>query len=368
MSKRILLACYEVPGWGGASTYLYQLFRRMQRDSLDVSYVNLVEEADAVYFRYLWGDGFGNPLRLENVVACILRGPLWQPHAAIIEIIRERSPEILVGCGFFAARLLELAAPQLPTVFMTSGSHQLKRLIERGHVKDFMDFRARAEGGLTYPVLPDDPEERAAAAADLIIVHSPLVRFAFEHFFPWHMGKVYTGTISPADVVYAESGGFAALRRRFAERDVDVMFVANDWGRPEKNYGLAKSIASHCRDVSVHIVGELHDPHPPGHPHGLVADRERFHQLLGQTKTVVCPSLMDAAPGVLFEASAMGCNVIASKNCGNWQLCSDRLVPERCALAPFLDAIEIAVSAPVADNGARFRGGYQELVDTLTAV
>ena len=64
----------------------------------------------------------------------------------------------------------------------------------------------------------------------------------------------------------------------------------------------------------------------------------------------------------------MGCNVVASRNCGNWRLCADHLIPERCAPAPFLDAIEIAVSAPVPDHRALFRGGYRELVDMLAAL
>ena len=30
---------------------------------------------------------------------------------------------------------------------------------------------------------------------------------------------------------------------------------------------------------------------------------------------------IDAAPGILFEGAVMGCNLVASKNCGNWEVC-----------------------------------------------
>ena len=62
----------------------------------------------------------------------------------------------------------------------------------------------------------------------------------------------------------------------------------------------------------------------------------------------------------------MGCNVVASPNCGNWQLCNSRLVAERGTRAEFLSKIELSLGAPFTDNRERFRGGYADLVDTLS--
>jgi glycosyltransferase involved in cell wall biosynthesis len=336
----------------------------MQKDGLDVTYVNLVSEQDEVFLRHVFGGNFGNPRSLENVYISILREPLWRRHDALAGLIGSLAPDLLLGFGFIAARLMKLAAPGKPLVFMTSGCAQTKRLLEAGAIRDFITFRRHVARGVVYPVR-DDQERRAAASCDLIVVHSPLVRFAFEHFFPVHAGKIYSNLISVADCVYPEAEPFAGLSRPFADRDIDVIFVASSWNRPEKNYGLVKKIVSRCAGLNIHIVGEVHRPCPPARHHGVVARREDLYSLLGRSKAIVSPSLIDPAPGILFEASAMGCNVIASPNCGNWQLCNEQLLADRCSPETFLNKIRIAVAGPYKDNAERFRGGYEDLVDTL---
>jgi hypothetical protein len=81
----------------------------------------------------------------------------------------------------------------------------------------------------------------------------------------------------------------------------------------------------------------------------------------------VCPSSFDAAPGILFEASVMGCNVVTSKNCGNWELCNDRLLVSEYTADAFAEAIRHAHTAKFADHMARFldRSSYRSLKDVL---
>ena len=366
MSKRILLSCYEVPSWGGASTVLYLLFERMQREGMDVAYLNLVNREDEAFFRRLFGESFGNPRSLDNVHTCVVDEPLWRAHGSLTDLISDLRPDLLFGFGFIAARLLELAAPRLPVVFMTSGSRQVKHLVESGAVKDFLGFKRSVERGIRFPIAPDNPERQAVEGCELIIIHSPLVKFAFEHFFPLHTGKIYSNIVSVADFIYPEAEQFNGLKKPTARRDIDVIFVASQWNRPEKNYTLARKIASHCDGLSVHIVGATDCPCPSARHHGVIARREDLYELLGRSKTLVCPSLLDPAPGVLFEASAMDCNVVASPNCGNWQLCNEELLADRCSSQAFLSAIKRSVSGTYKDNQEQFRGGYRDLVDTLS--
>jgi len=49
-------------------------------------------------------------------------------------------------------------------------------------------------------------------------------------------------------------------------------------------------------------------------------------RLMGNAKTIVSTSRYDAAPGILFEGSVMGCNLVASRNCGNWKICHTELL------------------------------------------
>jgi len=199
-----------------------------------------------------------------------------------------------------------------------------------------------------------------------VVVHSPLVRFALEYFFPGYAGKIYSNTVSVADIVYPEADEFASLKLPFARRDIDVIFVASSWDRPEKNYSLVRKIVSRCRGMNVHIVGEISQPCPGAQHYGLITQREILYALLGRAKTIVCPSRIDAAPGVLFEASAMDCNIVTSANAGNWQLCNEQLVAQQCSVESFETKINRSLASPYKDNREIFRGGYADLVDTLS--
>jgi hypothetical protein len=168
-----------------------------------------------------------------------------------------------------------------------------------------------------------------------------------------------------ADIIYAELEPFASLRRPFLERDIDLIFVASSWERPEKNYPLTASIGAQRRDLRLHVVGKAAQPRFAAAYHGIVTEPAALYALLGRAKTIVCPSLVDAAPGVLFEASAMGCNVVASPNCGNWQLCHPQLLAPQCTLDAFGDPIERSLTAPFPDNRDRFHGGYDALLEVL---
>ncbi len=366
MSRRILLGCYEIPGWGGASTSCYALFERLQRDGHDVAFVNLIAPADDVFFRYVFGESYGNPRGLADVHNCILDEP--RSSSALGALIRSLRPDLLLGFGFLAAGLLRAAAPAVPLVFMTAGCRNLQRLIVSGAVRDFIGFRRAARRGVRFPVPADDREHRALVESDLTVVHSPLVRFAFQHFFGADAQRMYARDVSVADVLYAEAERFAERSRPFAARDIDVLFVASSWQRPEKNRPLMEKIAARCRPLAVHVVGELDRPPRGIQAHGVVTGRNELYALLGRAKAVVSPSLVDAAPGILFEASAMGCNVVASPNCGNWSLCHEDLAAERCAAGDLVDRIRIAVTRPYPDHRQAFRGGYDDLVETLSAI
>jgi glycosyltransferase involved in cell wall biosynthesis len=216
-----------------------------------------------------------------------------------------------------------------------------------------------------FEVARGDQEAEAVAGSDLVILHSPIVRVAFEHFFAGAMGRVYANLISVADDVCYDGAPFLPLARPFAERDIDVIFVASNWRRPEKNYPLLRRIAASCGDLRVHVVGAMDPDDMAVQRHGIVAQRASVYGLLGRAKVLVCPSSWDPAPGVLFEASLMGCNVVASRNCGNWELCNERLLAQ--SPDEFVPCLRRALAGPLPDHRQRFLGGYAELVDTLQA-
>ena len=365
MAKRILLGCGDVPGWGGASTIAYDLFECLRCDGFNVAFVNLVHASDEPRIRAAFGAEIGNPRRLNSVHTLSLSDPEWRSQPALVELIERLQPDWLFGFGFVGAWQLSRAAPHLPLLFRTSGSSQIGRLLREGMIADFIGFKEQIRRGVRFPMRTIDPERDVTQHARLIFVHSPLVRFAFEVFFPAHVGKLYERDISIADLKLAEAGPYQGLRRPFDERDIDVLFVANDWSRLVKNLPLTLHLVRRLQHLRVHLVGAIDDHDIPAVCHGLMPRRHDLYALYGRSRVLVCPSLQDAAPGVLFEAAAMGCNIVTSANCGNWQLCHPELLAESCRERPFLEAIRRGLAKPYPTDPTDYLGGYAELVETL---
>jgi glycosyltransferase involved in cell wall biosynthesis len=362
MAKRILLGCQEIPGWGGAATTHYRLFELMQREGWDVGYVNLVNQSDARFLRPLFGAHGNNPRSLANVHTFEMPPKGVSPDLA--GFIATTAPDLMLACGFTAALPMKHACPDVPLAFVTAGAREVQHLIETGAVRDYMGFVRGVAKGIDF-TNGLSRESEAVSISDVIFAHSPIIRFAFEHLYPDSVGKIYANTISVADLVYSEAEEFSSLRRPFAERDVDVAFIASSWQRPVKNYAVVQQIVHATPGLTVHIVGDAANPPTRATPHGVLTRREDVFALLGRCKAVVCPSLLDAAPGILFEASAMGCNVVASPNCGNWQLCHRQLLARRCTPNAFVERIGYAMERPYPDNRKQYCGGYADLLGAL---
>jgi len=368
--RRVLLGCYGVPGRGGASTVAYRLHAALLAAGVDAHYLTIVDAEDPAYYRYVLGERYGNPEGLPNVETRVLAGRLHGPHPELGRAIEAAAPDVLVAMGTLSATLLKRASPRRPLVLLTTGCQQLKERIARGVVRDFLEERARlARRRSRLPVYPVQ-EQEAVELSDLVVTHAEAIRLLYGAFFPWLEGKLWPEVISFAEWIFEDAAPYTHLARPFEERDIDVLFIASYWTRPEKNYPLACRIAAGLRGARVHVVGDVERRCPGAVHHGFVADRRELFALLGRAKAVVCPSAFDAAPGILFEASALGCNVVASPNCGNARLCHAELLAPRGDLAGFLRATRAALTRRYADHADAFRGSAptQRLIELVQVV
>lgn len=358
--SRILFGCFEVPGWGGLTTATYRLFETMLADGLDVHYLNLILAEEVPRFRAILGDQCENPRLLPNVHSCHLAAELHEPQPGLSATIERLNPDLMVGVGDIATYLLKRAAPRQPVTFLTAGCMQVDRsrpVTEQG---------IGANGSSPSPG-PDWKEAEAVAMSELIVTHSPLTRACFVHFYPGHSARIHPSVIWFADWIRQDAAEYLAEARPFAERDIDALFVASSWARPEKNYQLVTDIASRLPDLSLHIVGEVPERIPSVTHHGFVSTRADLFRIMGRARTVVSPSLFDAAPGILFEGSTLGCNVVTSRNCGNWELCNERLLVTEYTADAFADAIRIARQDKLPDHMDHFlaQGSYGALKEIL---
>jgi len=364
----VLIACFEVPGWGGASTATYALFERLQADGLDVVLVNLVAEHDRPYFNYRFGNSVGNPRGLRNVHNCYLSGNNYRAHPLLQKLIGAVGPDLLVGVGWIAAFALGAADPGRKLIYVTTGCGWMGSYCE---LRRANDFRSVSRYELENPraiTRDDELEERAIEMADLVVAHSDANHWLHRNLYPGYAGKLYSRVIWFSEWIYADALAHAALQQPFHARDIDLLLVANDWGRAAKGFRLARQLIGRLKGLAVHVVGELPSPLHGATHHDFISERGELFRLLGNTRTVACTSAYDAAPGILFEAAAMGCNVVASRNCGNWELCHPELLAEPPTVAQFARCVRLAAARPFAHDISRFNGenSYDDLRTLLT--
>jgi glycosyltransferase involved in cell wall biosynthesis len=355
---------------GGAATSTYKLFERMQKDGREVAYINIVGEDEPDYFHFLFGEYWGNPKGLTNVHNCVFSRPMFSPsprHDELAGLLQDLRPDLLIGIGTGDALLMNAAAPSVPLILFARGCQQVGTLLARGTIPHFMALSARFQDGDDSPAIVHRGEYDAVVRADLIVTNSEMLRQSYAYFFPECTGKMLSDVIWLAEAIYQEALGYAHFKKPFADREIDVLFIANRWGRVEKNFALVKKLIAKNQGMRTHVVGDVDRESPGAVYHGMVTDRERLFGLMGNAKAVACPSLFDTAPGILFEASAMDCNVVASKNCGNWRLCHPLLLVSPFDFSTFRQKLALSLARKLDDNRDFFllQPSYQNFLDTL---
>jgi hypothetical protein len=253
-------------------------------------------------------------------------------------------------------------------VFVTGTCRQAQDHVTSGRARDAISLAHALASGAIVPRVINASERQAVELCDLLVTHSELTRQMMSRFFPAAAGKMYPNVVSFAEWICEGARAWRHQARPFAERDIDVLFVANDWSRPEKNYSLVRAISKKLDGARIHIVGDVPDTLPSATHHGFITSQNVLFDLFGRARSVACPSSFDAAPGILYQGSVMECNLVASMNCGNWELCHPELLADPFAPETFTECIGRALQRKYDDHlEAAPQGGYRELMALLTA-
>ncbi|MCI0411739.1 hypothetical protein L0222_02935 [bacterium] len=366
---KMIFGCDKVPGYGGTNSAAYNLFNLLQRDGFDIAYINLIDKHDSDFYRYMYGENYGNPRALKNVFNCHLQSPIYFRHPELTGMISALKPDLMVGFGFRAALLMKRASRETKMIFFATDCQQMKDALVSNKARNYISHKKLLMNSWKRPKILCREEREAVEIADLIVTHSDSALFLYQKYFPFHEGKIYSEPIWFAEWIHGEALQYSHQNKPFAEREVDALFGASCWERVEKNYNMVREIVGKAEAMRIHVVGEREEEIAGAVHHGLIRDREKFFTLMGNSKAVICPSLFDAAPGILFEASALGCNVVASENCGNSHLCNESLIVNKFSSCGFIEKMDLAVSKPFKDNVHQFlaNGSYKNFKETVLA-
>ena len=366
---RILFATSESPGSGGSATAAYDLFRIASSAGHDVHFASLLDDGDAAWSARVLGPHSENPDRLPGVHSVRVPVSLRTPSTAAVELIQALQPEVVAGFGHIAVNRLKGISRALPVAFVTGSCRQAQDYVTSGLVRDAQGLRRRLEDRTLIARPVHRHEVAAVDRCDLVITHSQLTFDMMSAFFPGASGKIWPGIVPFEDWIVERARAARSLAQPFDQRDIDLLFVASNWRRPEKNYALVADLASRMQGASVHVVGDVPHPIPGVVHHGFIGRRDEVFALIGRSRCVACPSLIDAAPGILYEATVLGANVVASLNCGNAHLCPPGLVAETLDADVFIQCVRRGLERPYPTSlAAPSWRAFEHLMKVLAAL
>jgi len=106
-------------------------------------------------------------------------------------------------------------------------------------------------------------------------------------------------------------------------RPYDLLFICSDFNRKIKNCKFVKKLFQQAKFTSLKKLvigqGDLFDTGVPNIEIYPPQPNHLISSFMKQCKVLVFPSLFDSSPNTVYEALESGCNVVISKNIGNWK-------------------------------------------------
>jgi glycosyltransferase involved in cell wall biosynthesis len=352
MSGPLLVTCRGIPGYGGASTYAYVLFEVLRGLGFPAHYVTMVNPRLARLGERHFGAQWWNPAGLPDVHLFVAGSYSRREQPVLGNILRRLRPRLVIAKNDIAPRLVRHALNGVETWFLTSSSKPMKAACTRGFAKSLEDGMAKLGRGVALP-WGSARERSVVHSCDRVFCDSEVTRICFARLYPEHAHKIHPRAFWSASTFQRKLGGGGGPRQRFSSRSIDLLFIANRWNRNEKEYPLVKALIRDFRGRNIHVVGRAREKADGARYHGIVP-HARVLELMAQAKTVVSTSSYDSSPNILFEGALMGCNVVASKNCGNWSVCHPELLVEPHHRSRFIEKARLSLTRKFDANLAPF--------------
>lgn len=344
---RLLLTSTQHPGNGGAATNLYKLnkyflerniqvyclFLLCNKEDTEIIDVDPERVGNVSSIRCFWKDG-----RLLDYDKST--GNYLEYTAAHIDGLKHKivdhlggEPDTVWAKNYLAPITSKLLFPTAKIHYLVSGVYFMSLLnnfsdkpISAQKVLDswdtYRDYIHSHRDKVDYTNITQ--ELKTISSVDGVIFNSRLTERLMRSF--------YGDAITRSEMRNTSLlNNYMVTGSNISDRKYDVIFVCSQLWRKIKNASFVKKLFLDKRlDPYNKLVigdGDIFDSlEIPNltviqqQPNSVVLDRMR------ESKLLVLPSLFDSSPNTLYEAVECGCNILTSKNIGNWHLLNPKSV------------------------------------------
>lgn len=347
--KRVLLCSIDAPFIGGAGTNAYNLIKLL-RNIFKHDVVGLFVYTDS---------------KLDKDPHNIGRIARYNAKIESLDNVRKNllkllgaDPEYMIAKNYISVHICKRLFPKSKIIFLPSGSsfyghyctkygiktvNQLIGDLKKDNVRLY-DIVNGNGGWPCYPMsCPQgcDCEMRAIILSDKIIPNSEVTENLFRYLYKnLKTGgtkmtdkitkHIYTSGLYDYKYIYSNIEDIP-----FENRLYDIVFACYNWRRNLKNVDLINRIIKDSRFDEFKIL-------VAGNGVNLVKKEEKFNVItlpcldnrellsyFNNTRCYVCPSYYDSFPNTITESQICGCNIVTSKNVGQYKLINPNLLVEK---------------------------------------
>lgn len=309
--KNIIFASIDCPNIGGASTNTYRLYNELKNNiffnTICIFFYDTISTNESIVSNfYDYRNIFCIPYTTDQFddMTKLLRDKIISIYGFI---------DIIFCKNYKIVNIIKQIFPDSKIIFSPSGLSGIHKSIENKYVLD-IDFKQQDITG-------NIKEMESLNKCDYILCNSMLT-----HNIIYTIIDDKSKLLNPinlSNIIYEK-----IETKRLSERKYDIGFCAYNWKRSCKNIMLVKVLLNYYSNYNYKciIIGKGYNNLNDNITYLKYVNQEDISAILENIKVLVVPSRYDSSPNILVEALKYGCQIITSKNVGNYDLLPQRNV------------------------------------------
>lgn len=330
--KLFIFSSTQLPENGGAATnclYLHEYVKNnLQHDSIAIFFA---ENPKSIYKNE------------KDIYVFSTRITLFEIKTFRNKILRKYNEKnIICLCkNVFAPQKMRQIFPLSKIIYLVAGSPiytfwanmnniSFVKYIKTSINKEISENESK--GIMKSYVLAIVNESKTIQICDEILTNSDNTRDVILHHYKDHINKLYNKNINTSNLKYDYP---IISQQDFDKKDIDIIFAVSNHARVAKGSTIMNKIITNDNvdNLSKVIIGGAFEK---VFNVNKIKNCLFFNQLsqselfsyLKRSKILIIPSTGDASPNILYEGLHVGCNILLTKNCGNYELFPDISVLE----------------------------------------